>query len=187
MSTAPITTGSASIGARLRDAFRRTFGTRPSPYRAAALKERVYATLTGLAIVTTLTLDGHHAPADAMVTLAAGVIGITGAGVVAEVIAHQVGHGTYPAPRDLARMLRIAIGALTSAALPLVVLTAATLGLLQVGDALLIAITLYFFALVLLVLIAARRTQLSWRQQLTSIAVLAGAGLVAVMVLVLGH
>lgn len=172
---------------RFRAAFQRAFGRRSSDDRAAALKERAYATLTGLAIVTTLALDGHHSPSDAMLTLAAGVIGITGAGIVAEVIAHQVSHGAYPSSRQLLRMLRIAVGALTSAAVPVLVLAAASLGLLHVTDALFITISLYFLSLVLLVLIAARRTRLSWRQQLASIAVLAGAGLVAVMVLVLGH
>lgn len=182
-----IGTGVEPSDTTLRSRFRTAFGARSSADRAAALKERVYATLTGLAIVTAAALGDHHDARGAMLALAAGVLGIAGAGLVAEVIAHQVGKGSYPAPKSLARMLRVAGGAISSALLPFVVLSAAAAGLLPVGTALLLAIGLYFLALAVVVLVAARRTRLSWRQQLASVAVLAGAGAIAVMVLVLGH
>jgi len=57
---------------------------------AQALKERVYATFTGLALV--LVLRGHETtPRDATFSLAIGVLGITVAGFAAEVIAHLGG------------------------------------------------------------------------------------------------
>lgn len=180
-------TATAPEGRTLRSRFRAAFGARSSADRAAALKERIYVTLTGLAIVTAAALGDHHDAPGTMLTLSAGVLGIAGAGLVAEVIAHQVGEGSYPSPTSLARMLRVAAGATSSALLPFIVLAASAAGLLPVGTALLIAIGLYFLALVVVVLIGARRTRLSWRQQLASVAVLAGAGAIAVMVLVLGH
>lgn len=62
---------------------------------AQALKERVYATFTGLAIV--LVLRAHDpTPQDATYSLVIGVLGITVAGFAAEVIAHLAAHASLP-------------------------------------------------------------------------------------------
>ena len=64
---------------------------------AQALKERVYATFTGLAIV--LVLRPHEpSPQDATFPLVIGVLGITVAGFVAEIIAHLGGARPFPEP-----------------------------------------------------------------------------------------
>lgn len=179
--------GERSIVARGRTASRALFRSGSPSDRTAAAKERIYATLTGLAVTTAGALDAHSSTPEMMRLLVMSVLGITGAGLVAEVIAHQVSHGSYPAGKQLARMLRIALGAAGSAVLPLLALATAAVGLLPDFVALLIAIGLYFLSLTVIVLIAARRTRLSWRQQVASIAVLAAAGAIAVMVLVLAH
>lgn len=168
--------------------FRATFGLRSSMERTMALKERVYASFTGLAIVSALAIDDHHGTAgDAILALAAGIVGITGAGLVAEVIAHHMSDGAFPKPIELVRMVRIALGAITSASLPFLLLVASALGLIPLRSALNVAIGLYFLGLIVIVLVAARRTKLPWTQQLLSVAVLVGAGIVVVLVLIIGH
>lgn len=172
----------------LRERFRAIFGLRSSAERALALKERIYASFTGLAIVSALSIgDDHGTAGDAIWSLAAGIVGITAAGLMAEVIAHQVGNGTYPTPLELLRMMRIALGAITSASLPFLVLAAAAIGAIPLAAALHIAIGLYFAGLIVVVLVAARRTRLPWRKQLLSAAVLVSGGIVVVAVLTLAH
>jgi hypothetical protein len=53
--------------------------------------------------------------------------------------------------------------------------------------ALQISVGIYFVTLAAVVLVAARRTRLPWRQQLVALAVLIGLGAVVVLVLVLAH
>lgn len=88
---------------------------------AQALKERVYATFTGLAIV--LVLRAHEpTPQDATFSLVIGVLGITVAGFAAEVIAHLAAHASFPDRDELGRMLRIASGAFASVGVPVLLL-----------------------------------------------------------------
>lgn len=56
------------------------------------MKERIYATLTCLAILAAISATGHATPSDALLSLAVGVTGIAAAGFLAEVVAHQVAH-----------------------------------------------------------------------------------------------
>jgi hypothetical protein len=172
----------------LRERFRAVFGLRTSAERTMALKERIYASFTGLAIVSALSIGDHHGTAgDAIWSLTAGIVGITAAGLVAEVIAHQVGSGSYPTPLELVRMVRIALGAITSASLPFLVLAGSAIGAIALAAALQIAMGLYFAGLIVVVLVAARRTRLPWRKQLLSAAALVGGGIVVVAVLTLAH
>jgi hypothetical protein len=175
---------SRPLGARLREAF----DLRDSAERTMALKERIYASFTGLAIVAALALNDHHGSiVDAVLGLAAGIVGITAAGFMAEVIAHQVAEGHFPAPLALLRMGRIALGAIASASLPFVLLAAAALDLLPYDTSLHLAIASYFASLILVVILAARRTGLSWTKQLLSALTLVIGGVVVVIVLVIAH
>ncbi|HEU0181184.1 MAG TPA: hypothetical protein VFR16_03255, partial [Agromyces mariniharenae] len=62
---------------------------RPTEERAEALKERVYATVTGLAIVLVQINNVEHITATrATLTLLVGIVAISAAGFVAEVISH---------------------------------------------------------------------------------------------------
>lgn len=160
----------------------------PHEERVRALKERVYATFTGLAIVAALALSGGHGEAsDAFFALLAGIGGISAAGFVAEIVAFQVGNGQLPDLAELRTMLRIAFGALGSASVPLIVLAAAWIGWIDLELALRIAIGLYFVTLAAISLIAAWRTRLSWPQRLISLAVILGLGALTVLILVIAH
>ncbi|PXA68444.1 hypothetical protein [Cryobacterium arcticum] len=128
---------------------------KPAEERARALKERIYASFTGLAIVVVIYSDVDHTAAlDAFLSLAVGIIGIAAAGFVAEVIAHQVTHTDTPSRADLRTMARISSGALASASIPLLVAVGRTR--LRLSQKLIaLVVMLGFCALVVLVLLVA--------------------------------
>lgn len=156
--------------------------------RVSALKERIYASFTGLAIVTVFALDQSHASADrAFFTLLAGIVGITLAGFAAEVISHLVPHRALPDRRALRRMARVSLGAIGSASIALVSLASAWVGIFELTIALQVSIGIYLLTLGLVALLAAHRTGLSWRHQLTALVGLFGLGAAVVIVLMLAH
>lgn len=162
--------------------------SRPADERARSLKERVYASFTGLSVVTVMVLAGAHPAApDAFITLAAAITGISIAGFVAEVLAHLVSHKSLPGRVETITMIRIAGGALASASLPLLALLGAWLGFIPVELALQTGIGIYFFTLAAVAFVATHRTGLPWRQQILALAGLVGLGAVVVGVLAVAH
>jgi hypothetical protein len=155
--------------------------------RTRALKERIYATFTGLAILAALAAVGHSTGWEAFVSIAVGVLGISGAGFLAEVVAHQVNHQSLPDRSELAVMGRIALGALGSASAPLLLLLAAGLGILDIELALRIGMAVYAVTLVLIFLIASHRSGLRPFQRLVSSALFLALALVVVGVLLIAH
>ncbi|MCM3659314.1 hypothetical protein M3147_18845, partial [Agromyces mediolanus] len=80
---------------------------RASDERADALKERVYATFTGLAIVLVQHSNvAHLDAARATLTLLVGIVAITAAGFVADVIAHLAVHEAFPDRAETGRIMR---------------------------------------------------------------------------------
>jgi hypothetical protein len=153
---------------------------------AQALKERVYATFTGLAIV--LVLRGHEtSPRDATFSLAIGVLGITVAGFAAEVIAHLAAHASFPKRDELARMLRIAGGAFASAVVPLVLLLCTWPGWVSLDDALQASTIVYVVTLGLIGFAAVRRTALTWWKQLFALGALMVLGGIVILLQLLAH
>ncbi|WP_434969482.1 hypothetical protein [Microbacterium sp. bgisy207] len=74
----------------------RLFNTGGSRAVGAYLRERVYATFTGLAIVLVVS-QADHADADhALLALLFGVLGITIAGLVSDVVSHLAVGGSSP-------------------------------------------------------------------------------------------
>ena len=169
-------------------AVRSVFRQRPVEERARAVTERVYASFTGLAIVSVLALNGAHASAvDSFLSLLAGIVGITIAGFAEEVIGYQIGHGKLPDRTELLTMARIAAGAFGSASIALVALASSWIGWLPIDSALQISVGIYFITLAVVALVAARRTRLPRRQQIVALAALIGLGAVVVLVLALAH
>lgn len=161
---------------------------RPREERGRALKEQVYASFTGLAIVTVFALDPAHTTAlDAMFTLLAGITGITIAGFVAEILSHLVTHRALPTRAEVRTMMRIAGTAIASASIALVTLCAAWLGLFSLGIALQVSVGIYLLTLGVIALAGAYRTGLPWRHQLVAFGGLVGLGAIVVAVLVLAH
>lgn len=166
---------------------RTSLRTWPVAQQAQAVKERIYASFTGLAILATLLIGEHPSPSAAFYTLLAGIGGISIAGFVADVIAHQVTHEGSPESHQFRTMLRIAGGAFASASIPLLALAIAWIGLISPRYGIQIGMGLYFFTLTAVVLLAARRTRLGWRQQLVALISLTTLAAIVLVILVLAH
>lgn len=161
---------------------------RPREELAEALKERVYASFTGLAIVLVQLENVEHVEAPrAAATLLIGIVAITAAGFVADVVAHVAVHGGFPDRAEVGRMLRVSGTAIASAAGPLVVLALAAFGLFDLEPALRAASILYLVTLGLIGLVAVRRTRAEWWKQLVALGALVALGLAVVALQQLAH
>jgi cytochrome b subunit of formate dehydrogenase len=161
---------------------------RPTDERAEALKERVYATFTGLAIVLVQLNNAEHLLAsNATYALLIGIVGITVAGFAADVIAHMSVHAAFPTGDDIARMLRIAGSALASAVVPLVLLVLAWTDVLDLERALRTASIVYLATLGVIGYFAVRRTRLGFWQQLVALAILVALGGLVILLQQLAH
>ena len=154
---------------------------------ARALKERIYASFTGLAILAAIYANGHATAPEALLSVAVGVFGISAAGFLAEVVAHLVAHQRMPSRAEVRTMGRIALGALGSASLPILVLALSWAGLLSLEAALRIGMAIYAATLVVVMLVAAHNSGLPPLQRLVSSAMLVGLALLVVAVLLLAH
>jgi hypothetical protein len=155
--------------------------------RAKSLKERIYATFTGLAILAALAANGHATAWEAFVAVLVGVSGISAAGFLAEVVAHQVAHRRLPSGREIGAMALVSLTAVSSALAPLVVLAVAGFGALDVDLALRLAMGLYAATLVVIFLVASHRSGLKPLQRLISSAMFVGLALIVVAVLLVAH
>jgi hypothetical protein len=162
--------------------------SRPSDELTEALRERVYASFTGLAIVLVQLENVEHVSAiRAAVTLLVGIVAITAAGFVAGMVAHVAIHSAFPNRAEFGRMLRVSGTAIASAAVPLVVLALAAFGVLELELALRIASILYLLTLGLIGLVAVRRTHAPWWKQLVALGALLALGLAVVVLQQLAH
>ena len=179
---------SADAGGRTSSLGRRSRHDRPVDERAEALKERVYATFTGLAIVLVQQTNVEHiTAARATLTLLVGIVAISAAGFVADVIAHLAVHAAFPDRAELGRKLRIAGSAVGSASVPLLVLALAALGVFELEGALRAASIVYLVTLGLLGYVAVRRTRVAWWKQLLALGALVALGLAVVGLQQLAH
>jgi hypothetical protein len=155
---------------------------------AEALKERVYATFTGLAIVLVQLDNVEHITAlRATLTLLVGIVAIAAAGFVAEMVAHLVVHAAFPDHQELGRMARVSGSAVASASIPLVLLILAAVGFLELERALRAASMLYTVTLGLVGFIAVRRTRVAVWQQLIALGALGALGVAVVALQQLAH
>ena len=169
-----------------RESDRQWLAHQPPAVLAQALKERVYATFTGLAIV--LVLRAHETtPRDATFSLVIGVLGITIAGFAAEVIAHLAAHASFPDRDELGRMFRIASGAFASVVVPVVLLLCSWPGWISVETALAASMWVYLATLGLVTWVAVRRTALNWGQRLLALVALVLLGGIVIVLQLLAH
>ncbi|GAA1976324.1 hypothetical protein [Microbacterium pumilum] len=150
-------------------------------------KERVYATFTGLAIVLVVNANDHSDPEHALFALLLGVLGITAAGFVSEVISHLAVHREFPRRQDLAIMLRIAGGALSTVTVPGILLVLAWVGVMQLPTALRASSIVYIATLGLIGWFAVRRSRLEWWKQLLALGLLVALGFAVVGLQILAH
>jgi small-conductance mechanosensitive channel len=155
---------------------------------AQYLKERIYATLTGLAIVLVFTANSeHHDASGSFLTLVIGVLAIAAAGYLSDLVAHTAVHGALPHGAEHRIMLRIALGALSTVAVPAIMLGLAWAGVLQLETALRVSTIVYLVTLGVIGYGAVRRTTLPAWAKLLVFAVLVGFGALVVGVQVLAH
>ena len=155
---------------------------------AQYLKERVYATITGLAIVLVIASNAeHHDAKGALFSLVIGVLGITAAGYLADVISHTAVHASLPTAAQQRVLLRIALGALSTVVTPAILLVLAWVGVMHLETSLRVATIVYLVTLGVIGLGAVRRTALPGWARVVVLAVLVGFGALVVGVQVLAH
>ncbi|MBQ0825563.1 hypothetical protein [Streptomyces tagetis] len=119
-------------------------GRAPAPSEAETdvlvdrLKERLYATITMIAVVVGLAY-GHAGPTGAVATVLTAALGLWLAALVADQQAHRTVHGRFATGRELRRMLHVSSPLLSCAVGPLVLTGLAALDVLSLYAALLVS------------------------------------------------
>ncbi|MGI9824587.1 hypothetical protein [Agromyces sp. Marseille-Q5079] len=161
---------------------------KPENVRAEALKERVYATFTGLAIVLVQVTNVDHLVAGRVaIELVVGILAITAAGLAADVISFLSVHARFPDGHEVRVMLRIAASALASAGVPVVVLVLAAIGLVELETALRIVSIVYVVTLGVIAYLGVRRTHAPWWKQFVALVALMAVGLSVVLIQLAAH
>lgn len=133
---------------------------------ADQLKERVYATFTGLAVVLILVVEADHlTPGQAMLRLGASVVAICTAGFISDVIAHASVTGQTARGWELRSMFTAALGGVVTVLVPLLIAVGSLLTWYSLEAALYATVVVYVLTLVIIVHNAVRRTSLSWGAQ----------------------
>lgn len=107
---------------------------------AIRLKERIYATITMIAVVVALAEDDAVSGADAVWTITGTALGVWLATLVADQQAHRVVHHGIARGADLRRMLHTSGPTLLSAVGPLLFTALSELGAMSLRTALLTAV-----------------------------------------------
>ena len=161
----------------------------PVQHVVSLLRERVYGAMACLA--TLAVLVRYTAPETSAWARVLDVAGATGglwaASLLADWIAHLGVHRSAPRGRAALRMLQASGQIVQAAVLPLLVLIAAGFGLLSTSTAMWIAMWILVGELGVIALLAVRRAQLRWWQQVFTITVLVGVGVLLVGIKMLAH
>lgn len=106
------------------------------------LKERIYATITMVAVTVGLALGGHVGPSGAALSVFGTAAGLWLATLVADGQAHKTVHKRLPMREGIKRSLYVSSPLLLSAVGPLLLIGASALDLMQLRTALLTAAVL---------------------------------------------
>ncbi|MFE6889050.1 hypothetical protein [Streptomyces sp. NPDC057694] len=104
------------------------------------LKERIYASLTLLAVLVGLAMSGHPSHSGAAVAVAVTALGLWLATLVADLQAHPVAHGSRPGVREIRHVLFVSSPLLTSAVGPLLLIGLSAAGALELDTALWVSV-----------------------------------------------
>lgn len=156
--------------------------------RAERLKERVYVTFTGLAVV--LALRGHaeevHA-GEAAGTLAITVIGTLLAVLVADFVSHLAVHAELPTRREFRHLLAVTADGAAAIVLPLIFMALAAIDAWPVEQALRASTVALIATLVAVGYLAVRRARIPARQKLVVLLAEAALGALVVGLELLAH
>jgi hypothetical protein len=161
----------------------------PQPHQLVPyLKERIYVTFIGLAVLLALNTHPDDTSAGAVAgSLVIAAVGAGLAGLVSDVIAHLAVHGTMPEAADLRHLVRVAFGALGTIVVPVVVLLLSVAGLVPLELALGIATWVMALTLGAVGYVAVFRSSLAWWKKLAVFVALVVFGLLAIGVQLLAH
>lgn len=177
-SDTPPTARPRSAGGRRRAAIAETGG---EAGLVAYFKERVYASFTGLAIVMVSGASHADDPAHAFLALVLGVLGITAAGFVADIVGHLAVHRRFSSVGEVIVPLRVALGALGTVVVPASVIGAAWLEWLPLQTAVTIAAWSYVLTLAVIGALVVRRARLRWWQALVAVGMLVALALLVLL------
>jgi hypothetical protein len=152
------------------------------------LKERVYVTFIGLAVL--LALSAHSSdtvPAEVVGSLVVAALGAGLAGLVSELVAHLAAHGHLPDAGEMRHLLRVSSGALATIVAPVLVLLLAVVGLVPIEIALGIAVWVMAVTLGAVGYAAVFRSRLAWWKKLAVFAALVVVGLLVIGIQLLAH
>lgn len=161
----------------------------PAGHVVTMLRERLYGAISCLATLVVLTryteddTSGWVRVLDVMVTMG----GLWAASLLADWVAHLAVHEEAPHGIEWWRMLQASGQILAASVLPLAALATAGLGLLDTDTAMWVAKWILVGELGLIALLAVRRTKLPWWQQILTVAILVGVGLLVIGIKVLAH
>ena len=155
----------------------------------ALLRERLYGAiscLARLAVLARYTDDDTNAWARVLdVAVATG--GVWSASLLSDWLAHTGVYRRAPTGRAGLRMLQSSRQILAAAFLPLLVLVAAGFNLLSTYTAMWIAMWILVAELGLIALLAVRRTELPWWQEVLTIGALVGVGSLVLGIKIIAH
>lgn len=104
------------------------------------LKERIYASLTLLAVLVGLAQGGHSTHTGALVSVVVTALGLWLATLVADLQAHPVAHGRRPSSSDIRHTLFTSSPLLTSAVGPVLLIGLSAAGAAELTTALWISV-----------------------------------------------
>ena len=158
----------------------RLFNTGGSRAVGAYLRERIYATFTGLAIVLVVAGSDHAAADHALLALLFGVIGITIAGFVSDVVSHLAVEGEFPHGADWVVLLRVAGGGLSTVVVPGGLMLLGWLEIIDLSTAISAAAIVYVVTLALIGWLTVRRSHARWWERVLALGILIGLGLLVI-------
>lgn len=163
--------------------------TAPVEHVVAMLRERLYGAISCLATLAVLTrytgddTSGWGRMVDVAVTMG----GLWAASLLADWVAHLAVHERAPGRVEVWRMLQSSGQILQASVLPLLALATAGIGVLETDTAMWIAKWILVGELSLIALAAVRRTRLPLWQQIMTVVLLTGVGLLVIAIKVLAH
>ncbi|MEV8360239.1 hypothetical protein [Microbacterium sp. NPDC076895] len=177
---APARSTAPEGGSTMQRRYDRLFNTGGSRAVGAYLRERIYATFTGLAIVLVVA-GSDHADADhALLALLFGVIGITIAGFVSDVVSHLAVEGEFPHGADWVVLLRVAGGGLSTVVVPGGLMLLGWLEIIALSTAISAAAIVYIVTLALIGWLAVRRSHARWWERVIALGILVGLGFLVI-------
>lgn len=172
--------GPAAMREATQRRYDRLFSAGGSRAIGAYLRERVYATFTGLSIVLVVAQSDHTDAEHALLALIIGVLGIVIAGLVSDVVSHLAVEGEFPHGADWIVLMRVAGGGLSTVLVPGTLVLLGWLEVIPLSTAMSAAAVVYIATLALIGWLAVRRSHTRWWERLAALGILIGLGLLVI-------